>query len=109
MLGYFVEDLIHKQKYDVGLSISKRNDLINKGFIKKDDIREKMLPYFGENPEKTYKYIPNNLFDKDSFGPTEEVIGEAEAGTYWHLSNFDMADKVIWVDDVKSDVFKNAC
>ena len=90
MLGYFVEDLIHKQQYDLGLSIIQRNNLLKEGFIKKQDILDIVQPYFGEKPEKTFKYIPNNLFEKDGFGPSEEMVGHDPAVTCWNLKDFGM-------------------
>jgi hypothetical protein len=109
MLGYFVEDLIHKQQYDLGLSVVKRHDLLKNGCITKPDTLKIIEPYFQEGTEKTYKYIPNDLFEKDAFGPAEESLGHKEAGTYWNLKDFNMADKVIWVGVLGDETYNKAC
>jgi len=110
LLGYYVEDLIYKQQYDLGLSICKRHKLYENGDITKQDTLEVLKPYYEDPPAKTFTYIENDLFTKDAFAPTEEAIGQADPGTYWHLEElgYEWEKNVFWIDDENSEMFDKA-
>lgn len=110
ILGYFIEDLIYKQSYDIALSIMKRHDLWNKKCIEKPDTIQELEPFFTDPPTKTYNYVENTLFTIDEYSPTEELIGDAPVGTYWHFKDcgIDVEKDLIWVEDPESEVFELA-
>mmetsp|Transcript_6000 Transcript_6000/g.6553 ORF Transcript_6000/g.6553 Transcript_6000/m.6553 type:complete len:885 (-) Transcript_6000:143-2797(-) len=106
ILGYFVEDLIFKEKMDVALSIVKRHNLLTEGFIKKPDTLEIINPYFSEGPDKKiFEDLPNLLFTKDTFMPTEEALGISEAGTFINFADYKLTfnTEIFWVEDINSE------
>lgn len=111
ILGYFVEDLIYKEQLDVALSLVKRHNLLKEGFIKKVEAIEALTPYFTEGPDKkTFEELPNFLFTKDAFVPTEEALGISEAGTFINFADYklEFEKHIFLIDDIKSERFNFA-
>jgi len=110
MEGYFVEELILAGKWNEALSIVKRHDLLEKEEYISKEIRDKILPYFSNPPTRVFEYLENKLFTHDAFAPTEELIGLAEPGTYWHLDKFgyDLSKDLFYIDDCESEAWESA-
>jgi len=101
ILGYLVEELHFKKKFQEAWSIIKRYNLLQKGLIKKKE----PLEYFEKNQE--FKILPNPIWEKDAFNPFEENLGIYLPGHYINLRDFGVTEKdVYYVDDVKHENFE---
>lgn len=100
MLGYLVEELFHKEKYQEAYSIIVRYDLLSKGLINKKEPKE----YFEKHKE--YKILDNPIFEKDSFNPVEENVEKVKEGYYINLRDFGIKEEnVYYIDDIKDSLF----
>jgi len=107
ILSYQVEYLLGGLNYDPALSIIKRHDLLSLGYITKPELLEEISPYFAQPPKRNFSYIENDLFIKDDFLPTEEILNVSGPGHYAKLSEFGINPDtdVIWVDDLENEAF----
>jgi len=110
MLGFYVEDLVFREEFDLAVSITKRHNLLEGGHIKKEDTIEALKPYFADPPTKTFNYTENKLLMTDFFEPTEEILGEAPKGTYWNFKDFgiDLEKDLIYIDNCEDGTFDAA-
>jgi len=110
MLGFYVEDLVFKEQFDLAASIVKRHNLLEGGHITKEDTLEALKPYFADPPTKTFNYTENQLFMVDLYDPTEEILGEAAPGTYWNFKDFgiDLDKDLIYIDNCDDEKFEAA-
>jgi len=110
-LGILVEELVKAKKLNQALSIVKRWNLLEKQhFIADKRIRNQILSYFSKDPKLVFEYLENELFNKDDFAPTEEILGLSQPGTFWHLKDFgyDIATDLLFIDNCESEAFDNA-
>ena len=107
ILGFYIEDLVYKQEFNIALSIIKRHNLVKEGFITKPDTVEELAPYLNDPPTKTYTYLENKLFTLDAFMPTEELLGDVPQGTYWNFKDFgiELEKDIIYIQDCESEAF----
>lgn len=102
-LGYAAEDLFYQKKIEESLSLIKRNNLIEEGFIKKTETLD-----FFQNPKNLihYNVLPNLIFEADSFNPIEENMKINDAGTHLNLKEFGFGEKNIhFIDKINDDFF----
>jgi len=103
MLGYFVEALVNEGRFDQALSIIKRHDLVNLGYIKNKYVLDVLKPYLKEKSPKEYSYLENELFSKDDYLPTEKILPIDNYGPKYAL----LVD--FGLDPVKDILFVDNC
>lgn len=100
VLGYLVEDLANKSKFQEAWSIIKRYNLLEKGMIKKKET----LEFFEKH--QLFEVLGNPIFVNDSFNPVEENLGIVKKGHYINLRDFGLKEEnVHYIDNVKNDKF----
>ncbi|CAD8090647.1 unnamed protein product [Paramecium sonneborni] len=92
LLVYYCEDAYYHNYKKEALSIIKRNNLLNQ--IKKENQKE----YIKQDFQEGFEEIPNVLFVKDEFKPTEEFVNN-ENGVYLLCSDFGYQENQIFVVD----------
>ena len=110
MLGHFVEALINEGKFDPALSIIQRHDLINLGYIKSQHVLDIISRYFRPETPKRFNYLDNDLFTKDDYLPTEDILPNSQYTKYVLISDFNVDPNrdIIWVDNCEGEGFKQA-
>ena len=71
MMSFFVEELYNNKEIKLAFSIFKRNNLIKENYIENKEI----IDFFQKNE---FELIPNQLFIKDEFCPTEVLLDETK-------------------------------
>lgn len=109
VLGLIIEEFLKKDWLNQALSIIKRHNLLEGNYLKAS-VQKEVEPYLTVPPTKTFIYLENELFTKDDFAPTHEVLGLAEPNTYLHLSDvgIDVKKDLIFIDDTESEAFELA-
>ncbi|CAD8200999.1 unnamed protein product [Paramecium pentaurelia] len=99
LLALLCENAYYNGLPTEALSIIKRNNLID---LIKTRVQEEKLQI---NYHKGFQEIPNILFEKDEFKPTEEFVNN-EIGVYLHCKDFGYTEnQIILIDKVDENYF----
>jgi len=106
ILGLVIDEFLKKNWVDEALSIVKRHNLLDGNYLTASG-KQQIMPYFTVPPTKTFTYMENELFTKDDFAPTHEVLGLDAPKTYMHLSDLgiDVNKDLIFIDETESEAF----
>jgi len=106
ILGLVIDEFFKKGWVDEALSIVKRHNMLDGDYLTAST-KEQVKPYFAVPPTKTFTYMENELFTKDDYAPTHEVLGLDAPKTFLHLSDLgiDVNKDLIFIDETESEAF----
>ena len=101
LLGYLIEELLYKKKFQESWSIFQRSKLLQNGVL-----YQNLIGKFSKKNQEN-KVLANLIFEKDFFNPMEENIGNEKPGHYLNLRDFEInEEKVYFIDDLKHENFE---
>lgn len=106
ILRHYATRLISQKRIDEGLSIITRHKLAQE-ILSKNASSAIIKPYFSSPPLKTFTYLENELFVKDDFIPSEEILREAEPCSFLCVKDFgfDPIKDIVWLDECETRLF----
>lgn len=107
-LVYYVGRLlIQEDKMNQALSIIQRHRLYDHLNL---DAMTQVVPYFTIPQTKSFVYLENELFTKDAYAPTEELLAREPLGTYWNFRDFGIDPNVdlVWIEKSGTKAFTDA-
>jgi len=96
VLELLIEEIWHKHMFSEAFSIAKRHN------ITKTLKNEELVLLFEQMESEKFEIIANELFESDSFNPTEENLASFKKGSFLNLLDFGITQKeIIFIDSME--------